>query len=303
MFIHLVATVAKLFGSGGARTIVAESFLVKHQLLILNRSRERAQNLRSWDRIIVGLCAMLMRPGRVLRSAIVLKPSTIFGFHRALVKRKYRLLFTPKTRSKPGPKARGPSRELIEAIAAMKQRNPNWRCPKIAQQISLVFGIDIDKAVVRRVLARHYRPAPHGNGPSWLTFLGHMKDGLWSIDLFRCESAILQTYWVLLVMDQYTPYGRFRCSHRNRRRCRAVSNVQPRHPRPNRPRKTSAPTTIRCTFSTAGAPISVYWISPKLKPALTCHYHIPLSNGSSPRVGASRQHAFLERTRSRAQAH
>jgi transposase InsO family protein len=202
LFLHLITTVARLFGPGGARSIVAESLLVKHQLLIVNRSRERAPNLRSSDRIIVGLCAMLMRPGRILRSAIVLRVSTILSFHRALVKRKYRLLFTPKTRGRPGPK--GPSCELINAIVAMKQRNPDWGCPKIAQQISLVFGIDIDKDVVRRVLARHYRPAPHGNGPSWLTFLGHMKDSLWSVDMFRCESATLRTHWVLVVIDQYT---------------------------------------------------------------------------------------------------
>src|ERR1700731_4520297 len=31
-----------------------------------------------------------------------------------------------------------------------------------------------------------------------------MKDSLWSIDLFRCESATLRSYRVLVVMDQYT---------------------------------------------------------------------------------------------------
>jgi transposase InsO family protein len=31
-----------------------------------------------------------------------------------------------------------------------------------------------------------------------------MRDSLWSIDLFRCESATLKSHWVLLVMDQYT---------------------------------------------------------------------------------------------------
>src|SRR5213595_1140929 len=41
-------------------------------------------------------------------------------------------------------------------------------------------------------------------GPSWLTMLGHAKDSLWSVDLFRCESAILRAYWVLVVMDQFT---------------------------------------------------------------------------------------------------
>jgi len=42
---------------------VAESLLVKHQLLILNRSRKRSPNLRSADRAVAGLCAFLIRPG------------------------------------------------------------------------------------------------------------------------------------------------------------------------------------------------------------------------------------------------
>jgi transposase InsO family protein len=57
---------------------------------------------------------------------------------------------------------------------------------------------------VRRILAQHYRSVPTEGGPSWLTFIGHVKDSLWSIDLFRCESISLRTYWVLVVMDQYT---------------------------------------------------------------------------------------------------
>jgi putative transposase len=86
----------------------------------------------------------------------------------------------------------------------LKQRNPTWGCPPIAQQIALAFDIRIDKDVVRRILASHYRPEPASGGPSWLTFMGHLKDSLWSLDMFRCESATLRTHWVLVVMDQYT---------------------------------------------------------------------------------------------------
>jgi putative transposase len=202
LFIHLVVTGARLFGPGGARSVVAESLLVKHQLLILNRPRARAPVLRPTDRIIAGLCAILMHPTRLLRSAIVLKPSTILSFHQALVKRKYRLLFTPKTRGKPGP--RGPSPALISAILEMKHRNPSFGYQRIADQICLVFDVEIEKDVVRRVLAKHYRPEPGSNGPSWLTFLGHSKDSLWSVDLFRCESLILKSHWVMVVMDQFS---------------------------------------------------------------------------------------------------
>jgi putative transposase len=84
-----------------------------------------------------------MRPRRLIRSAIVLKPSTLLSLHRALTKRKYRLLFSPTVRKKPGPK--GPSQEVMTAVVDMKQRNPTWGCPRIAQQIALAFGIPINK--------------------------------------------------------------------------------------------------------------------------------------------------------------
>src|SRR5262249_3263734 len=149
-------------------------------------------NLRVSDRIIAGLCTLLMRHVRVLRSAIVLRPSTLLRFHHMLIKRKYRLLFSSNDRRSPGPK--GPTKELIDAVVAMKRRNPSWGCPRIAEQISLAFSVDIDKDVVRRILGKHFRPESGSGGPSWLTFLGNTKDSLWSADLFRCESLALRTH-------------------------------------------------------------------------------------------------------------
>ena len=64
--------------------------------------------------------------------------------------------------------------------------------------------MDIDKDLVRRVLAKHYQPTPNDGGPSWLTLLGHAKDSLWSVDLFRCKSILLKSHWLLVVMDQFT---------------------------------------------------------------------------------------------------
>ena len=112
------------------------------------------------------------------------------------------MLFSPEHRHRPGPK--GPKKELVDAVVAMKRRNPCWGCPRIAQQIALAFGVEMDKDVVRRILSVHYRPESASGGPSWLTFLGQTKDSLWSCDLFRCESATLKTHWVLVVMDQFT---------------------------------------------------------------------------------------------------
>ena len=93
LFVHLIVTFVRLARPGGLRSVVAESVLVKHQLRILNRGRKRAPNLRAADRIIAGLCTLFMRPTRVLRSAIVLKTSTLLYLHNALKKRKYCLLY------------------------------------------------------------------------------------------------------------------------------------------------------------------------------------------------------------------
>ena len=122
LFVHWIVTVVRLARPGGFRSVVAESVLVQPQLRILNRGRKRAPNLRPVDRIITGLCTRFMRPARILRSAIVWKPSTLLHLHSLLRKQKYRLLFSSQRRCRPGP--RGPDRGLIDAVVAMKRRNP-----------------------------------------------------------------------------------------------------------------------------------------------------------------------------------
>jgi hypothetical protein len=124
-------------------------------MLISNRCRHRAPNLTSLDRFVLGLTTLFISPQRIAKLAAILRPVTLLKFQKALVDQKYRLLFLPSaTRCKPGPKR--PSAELIAAIVELKSRNPKFGYLRIAQQISHAFGVDIDKDVVRRVLAKHY---------------------------------------------------------------------------------------------------------------------------------------------------
>ncbi len=199
LLVHLLTTVAKLLGPGGTKAVIAENLLLKQQLLVVTRSRRRTPNLSTADRFLMGFWSLFLRPARIFKVAIGIRTSTLIKFHQCLVNRKYRMLFSPKRKTKPGPK--GPSEQLIRIIVKLKRRNPRFGCPRIALIISKTFGIQIDKNVVRRVLAKHYQPGSGGGGPSWLTLLGHMKDSLWSIDLFRCESIHLRSHWVMVVMD------------------------------------------------------------------------------------------------------
>jgi hypothetical protein len=202
LLFHLLSTVPRLARLGGGRSVIAENLLLKQQLIIHSRSRQRAPNLTTQDRTLLGFLSLFMHPKRIARSSIIIRPSTLLSFHNAMKKRKYRLLYSPGGGKRPGPK--GPSKEVINAIVEMKQRNHRFGCPRIAQQINVAFGLDLDRDTVRRVLAVHYNTDPGNHGPSWLTTLGHAKDSLWSVDLFRCESILLNSHWVMVVMDQYT---------------------------------------------------------------------------------------------------
>src|SRR5260370_31925514 len=143
ILLHLLSKMGKLLRPGGAKSLVAENILLKQQLLILRRSRRRAPNLRSVDRVLFGFCSQLLSPRRLLRTAIILKPATLLRFHRAFKDFKYRFLYSCGSRSRPGPK--GPSPELIRAICELKRRNPRFGCPKLAQHLAKTFGIDIGR--------------------------------------------------------------------------------------------------------------------------------------------------------------
>ncbi|MDA9982608.1 helix-turn-helix domain-containing protein [Gammaproteobacteria bacterium] len=151
LLIHLVTTAAKLLGPGGVKGAIAENVLLKQQLLVVCRPRHRAPHLLPADRFLFTFFSLFLRPGRIAKTAVCIRPSTLLRFHDYLVRRKYRALFSAHSRGKPGPK--GPSQELIDAIIELKRRNPRFGYPRIALIVSKTFDIEIDRNVVRRVLA------------------------------------------------------------------------------------------------------------------------------------------------------
>jgi hypothetical protein len=106
LLVHLITTIFRLAKPGGLRAVVAESILAKHQLLILNRSRKRSPNLGIRDRFIAAFCSLWIQPKRLSKVAIAFKPSTLLRFHRALVQRKYRMLFRQSCGANPALKDR-----------------------------------------------------------------------------------------------------------------------------------------------------------------------------------------------------
>lgn len=198
---HLTVCIITLLRPGGLKSVAAENLILRQQLIVMSRTRKRSPRLTQTDRTLFALLSQVITRARLRKLAIIVQPATILKFHRAMVKKKYRELYSAKSPGKPGPK--GPDQELIRLVVDFKHRNPRMGYDRIAMQVLQAFGIEVDKHVIRRILAKHYKPIYPG-GPSWLTFLGQAKDSLWSVDLFRCESIHLKSHWVMLAVDIYT---------------------------------------------------------------------------------------------------
>ena len=145
---------------------------------------------------------MLIGRCRLQKIAVIIKSATILAFHKSLVKRKYSLLYSNKKKIVPDRKSQ--DQALIDLVIDMNNRNPLFGYGRISMQIFEAFGISISRFAVGRILRKNKHNLPSGDGPSWLTFMGHVKDSLWSVDQFRCESALLKSHWVMVVMDQFT---------------------------------------------------------------------------------------------------
>ncbi len=199
---HFIATVVKLLKPGGVKVVIAETMVMKHQLVVMNRSKKRSPALITRDRFLFGILTLFIGERRLQKVAVIIKPATIFAFHKALVNRKYRKLYSNKTKKVPGRKSQ--DQVLIDLVIDMKRRNPSFGYGRISMQILEAFGLTISRFAVGRILRKNRHNLPSGDGPSWLTFVGHMTDSLWSVDLFRCESATLKSHWVMVVIDQFT---------------------------------------------------------------------------------------------------
>ncbi len=79
---HLLTTIAKLMGPGGARAFIADSLLLmKQQLLIIDRSRRRWPKLTALDRFLMGFWSLFLLHRHILRATVIVRPSTQLKFH------------------------------------------------------------------------------------------------------------------------------------------------------------------------------------------------------------------------------
>ena len=199
--VHLLATIAKLVRPGGIRAVVAESLLLKHQLLISSRACAghqsefgRSPPPGSW----IAVCVTKPNPqarGRSEAQNLVQIPCGAQEMQISVA-----LLVGRSSAPRPEGTVEGTHRGDRRV---QTPQPPRWLSPHCTGDCARLW---------HRYQQRHRPPGAgetlstggRNRWPSWPSFIGHVKDSLWSVDLFRCESILLRSHWVMVVMDVFT---------------------------------------------------------------------------------------------------
>ena len=147
---------AKLGGPGGVRAVIAENLLLKQELIVLRRGRQRASNLTLSDRLLCGFGSLFISPGqsegRHRRTRL-----DAYGVSSVVGASQYhRLLPSEPVLEEAGPK--GPGEALIRAIVEPEVAQSSVRLSANCAHHLDTFGVEIDKNVVCRVLSNTIAP-------------------------------------------------------------------------------------------------------------------------------------------------
>src|SRR5512133_366146 len=134
---------------------------LRHELAVLRRQHPRPR-LQPKDRAL--LAALSRHVRRVRWSVFLVKPETLLGWHRRMVRRRW----TYPSASRGRPPVPDQVQQLIVRLA---RENPRWGYQRIGGEL-LRLGCHASASSIRRVLRAHgIDPAPRRAPTTWRAFL------------------------------------------------------------------------------------------------------------------------------------
>lgn len=170
-----------------------EIVVLRHELAVLRRQVKRP-HFRASDRAFLAAAARALSPERW--GAFLVRPETLFRWHRRLVARKW-------TRAHRRPGRPGLDPEARDLIVRLARENPRWGYIRIEGEL-LKLGVRVSATTIASVLRRHgLGPAPR-RGPTWGEFLRAQAAGIMACDFFTVETIRLRTLYVLVWIELHT---------------------------------------------------------------------------------------------------
>ena len=184
------------------KMLLSEIMILRQQLLVLERLNKKRIVFSAKERLSMGFWATVGDDKRIFeRASIIFSPVTLLKLHRNLVNNKYGRLYGSKNKKRG---AKGKSPDLVNLFLSIKRNNPDYGIEKI-EGLLRERGQVISDTTILRILRKHGLVGDLNKlGPSWLSFIGNSFNGIWSVDMFKVESAFLSSYVVMVAIDIYS---------------------------------------------------------------------------------------------------
>ena len=164
-----------------------EVLALRHQLLVLERSRRPRVRLTTADRLLWVWFSRLWPGWRT--TLVLVQPETVVEWHR----RGFRWFWTWKSRRRTGrPTVLADVRALIRT---MSQANPLWGAPRIHGELRKL-GIVVSQSSVAKYMVR--RPTPPSQ--TWRTFLANHVEQIMAADFFVVPTVTYRLLFVLVIL-------------------------------------------------------------------------------------------------------
>jgi hypothetical protein len=166
-----------------------EIVVLRHELGVLQRHVARPR-LDERDRVFLAAASRLLSDAS--RSSFFVRPQTLLGWHRRLVRRR-------NARRPPGRPAVSP--ELREVAVRLARENPRWGYRRIVGELAGV-GRRVSATTVAKILRQAgVSPAGARAELSWREFLRAQAASMIACDFFTVETLWLGRLYVLFFIE------------------------------------------------------------------------------------------------------
>ncbi len=174
----------------GQAELQAEVLALRRQVQVLERQIKRVR----WspgDRMV--LAALRERIPRSGWAGLLVRPETVLGWHRALVRRKWAAYQRRPRRGRPPI-----SGECRQLIVRMAHENPGWGYFRIRGEL-LKLGHQVAATTIRSVLlAAGVPPSGRRSQLTWKQFLSAHAETLVAADFFSVDTIFFRRLYVLI---------------------------------------------------------------------------------------------------------
>jgi putative transposase len=168
-----------------------EIVVLRHELAVLRRQVERPR-LGEPDRVFLAAASRLL--SRTSRPSFCVRPNTLLGWHRRLVRKRW-------TYSGRRPGRPAVTQEIRELVLRLARENPRWGYQRIVGELA-GLGVRVSATSVAKILRlAGVPPAAARVQLSWREFIRAHADSIIACDFFTVETIWLGRLYVLFFLE------------------------------------------------------------------------------------------------------